>query len=129
MKSKKRVRSSKTVPSDKVEMLYRGILDTALDCVITIGGDGRVLEFNPAAERVFGFSRQEAVGKELAELIIPVRMREQHRRGLARYLKTGEGPVIGRQIEVAGFRKDGSDMLGQLAIPAPKIDGSLMVFA
>src|SRR5437879_13881528 len=124
MKSKKRVRSSKTVPSDKVQMLYRGILDTALDCVITIGGDGRVLEFNPAAERVFGFSRQEAVGKELAELIIPVRMREQHRRGLAHYLKTGEGPVIGRRIEIAGLRKDGSEILVELAITALKIDSS-----
>src|SRR5947207_1447820 len=124
MKSKKRVRSSKTVPSDKVEMLYRGILDTALDCVITIGVDGRVLEFNPAAERVFGFSRQEAVGKELAELIIPPRMREQHRRGLAHYIKTGEGPVIGKRIEIAGMRKDGSEILVELAITALTIDSS-----
>src|SRR5436305_3981273 len=129
MKSKKRVRSSKTVPSDKVEMLYRGILDTALDCVITIGGDGRVLEFNPAAERVFGFSRQEAVGKELAELIIPVRMREQHRRGLARYLKTGEGPVIGRRIEIAGLRKGSSEILVELTITALRIDSSPIFFA
>src|SRR6266436_8366228 len=129
MKSKKRVRSSKTVPSDKLEMLYHGILDTALDCVITIGGDGRVLEFNPAAERVFGFSRQEAVGKELAELIIPVRMREQHRRGLAHYLKTGEGPVIGRRIEIAGLRKDGSEILVELAITALKVDSSPIFFA
>jgi two-component system, cell cycle sensor histidine kinase and response regulator CckA len=124
MKSKKRVRNSKTVPSDKLEMLYHGILDTALDCVITMGADGRVLEFNPAAERVFGFSRQEAVGKELADLIIPVRMREQHRRGLAHYLKTGEGPVIGRRIEIAGVRKDDSEILVELAITALKIDSS-----
>jgi len=124
MKSRKRVRNSKTVPSDKLEMLYHGILDTALDCVITMGADGRVLEFNPAAERVFGFSRQEAVGKELAELIIPVRMREQHRRGLAHYLKTGEGPVIGRRIEIAGVRKDDSEILVELAITALKIDSS-----
>ncbi len=124
MKSRKRVRNSKTVPSDKLEMLYHGILDTALDCVITMGADGRVIEFNPAAERVFGFSRQEAVGKELAELIIPVRMREQHRRGLAHYLKTGEGPVIGRRIEIAGVRKDGSEILVELAITALKIDSS-----
>src|SRR5437588_12484205 len=124
MKSKKRVRSSKTVPSDKLEMLYRGILDTALDCIITMDAEGRVLEFNPAAERVFGFRRQEAVGKELAELIIPPRMREQHRRGLAHYLKTGEGPVIGKRIEIAGVRKDGSEILVELAITALKIDSS-----
>src|SRR5436190_21443273 len=124
MKSKKRVRSSKTFPSDKLEMLYRGILDTALDCIITMDAEGRVLEFNPAAERVFGFRRQEAVGKELAELIIPPRMREQHRRGLAHYLKTGEGPVIGKRIEIAGVRKDGSEILVELTITALRIDSS-----
>ncbi len=124
MKSKPRVRNSKAVPSDKLEMLYRGILDNALDCIITMGGDGRVLEFNPVAERVFGFNRFEAIGKELAELIIPPRMREQHRRGLAHYLKTGEGPVIGKRIEIAGVRKDGSEILVELAITALKIDSA-----
>jgi PAS domain S-box-containing protein len=124
MKSKPRAPNGKTVPSEQLEMLYRGILDTALDCIITMDADGRVLEFNPAAERVFGFSRQEAVGKELAELIVPPRMREQHRRGLAHYLKTGEGPVIGKWIEIAGVRKDGSEILVELAITALKIDSS-----
>ena len=122
MKSNERLRNSKAVPSDKLEMLYRGILDTALDCIITIGSGGHVLEFNPAAERVFGFSRDEAIGKELADLIIPPRMREQHRRGLAHYLKTGEGPVIGKRIEIAGVRKDGSEILVELTITALKID-------
>lgn len=124
MKFKPTAQNSKIVPSDKLDMLYRGILDTALDCIITMGADGRVLEFNPAAERMFGFGRQEAVGKELAELIIPPRMREQHRRGLAHYLKTGEGPVIGKRIEITGMRKDGSEILVELAITALKIDSS-----
>jgi PAS domain S-box-containing protein len=124
MKFKPRVKNSKPVPSDQLEMLYRGILDTALDCIITMGADGRVLEFNPAAECTFGFSRSEAIGKELAELIIPPRMREQHRRGPAHYLKTGEGPVIGKRIEIAGVRKDGSEILVELAITALKIDGA-----
>lgn len=105
-------------------MLYRGIIENALDCIITIGADGRVLEFNPAAERTFGFTRQEAIGKELAELIIPLRMREQHRRGLAHFLKTGEGPVIGKRIEISGSRKDGSEILVELAITALKLDSS-----
>src|ERR1700716_2388295 len=121
MNSKSRVPNGETVPSDQFEMLYRGILDTALDCIITMDADGRVLEFNPAAERVFGFSRQETVGKELAELIIPPRMREQHRRGLAHYLKTGEGPVIGKRIEITGIRKDGSEILVELTITALQI--------
>ena len=85
---------------------------------------GRVREFNPAAERVFGFSRAEAVGKELAELIIPPRMRQQHRRGLAHYLKTGEGPLLGKRIEIAALRRDGSEILVELAIAAYKIERS-----
>jgi len=124
MKSKQSAENSRTFPNDKLEMLYHGILDTALDGIITMGADGRVLEFNPAAERLFGFSRQEAVGKELAELIIPPRMREQHRRGLGHYPKTGEGPVIGKRIEIAGVRKDGSEILIELAITALNIDSS-----
>src|SRR5205807_3273178 len=124
MKPKPRPLNSIGVPSDKLEMLYRGILENALDCIITMDAAGRVVEFNPAAERTFGFSRQEAVGKELAELIIPPRMREQHRRGLAHYLKTGEGPVIGKRIEIAGVRKDGSEILVELTITALEIDSS-----
>src|ERR1700716_2713648 len=124
MKPKPRAQNSKTVPIDKLEMLYRGILDTALDCIITMDADGRVLEFNPLAERVFGFSRQEAVGKELAELIIPPRMREQHRKGLAHYLKTGEGPVLGRRIEINALRHDGSEILVELAITPFEIEGA-----
>ena len=124
MKSKTSVGKGRINPDDTLEMLYRGILENALDCIITIDSTGHVLEFNPAAERTFGFTQQEAIGKELAELIIPVRMREQHRRGLALYLKTGEGPVIGKRIEITGVRKDGSEILVELAITAIKIDSA-----
>jgi PAS domain S-box-containing protein len=122
MKSKRPVRKRKAAPAQKLDLLYRGILDNALDCIITIDATGRVLEFNPAAQKVFGFSREEAVGRELADLIIPRRMQEQHRRGLAHYLKTGEGPVIGKRLEINGLRKDGSEILVELAITALKID-------
>jgi len=61
-----------------LEALSRTFLDSALDCIITMDASGRVQEFNPAAERVFGFTRSEAVGRELAELIIPPRLRDRH---------------------------------------------------
>jgi len=96
--------------------LNRAILDSALDCIITMDASGHVVEFNPAAERVFGYTRAEAVGKELAELIIPVALRERHRQGLKRYLKTGEGPVLGRRLEINALRADGSEILVELAI-------------
>src|SRR5215475_7216800 len=86
--------------------------------------EGRVQEFNPASERVFGFNRSEAVGKELAELIIPTRLRERHRLGLARYLETGEGPLIGKLIEIEALRRDGSEILVALAISATQVNGS-----
>jgi len=96
--------------------LNRAILDSALDCIITMDANGHIVEFNPAAERVFGYTREKAVGQELAELIIPVSLRERHRQGLKRYLKTGEGPVLGRRIEVNALRADGSEILVELAI-------------
>jgi PAS domain S-box-containing protein len=111
-------------PAETLEALSRTFLDSALDCIITMDASGRVQEFNPASERVFGFSRSEAVGKELAELIIPPRLRERHRQGLARYLKTGEGPLIGKLIEIEALRRDGSEIVVALAISATQVDGS-----
>ena len=124
MQSRRKQREVKRHPPEWAEALNRAILESALDCIITMDASGRVREFNPAAERVFGFSRAEAVGKELAELIIPSRMRQQHRRGLAHYLKTGEGPLLGKRIEIAALRRDGSEILVELAIVAYKIEGS-----
>lgn len=98
--------------------LDRALLDSALDCIISMDADGRVIEFNPAAERVFGYTRAEAVGKELASLIIPPEMRERHRAGLRHYLETGEGPVLGKRLEVSALRADGSQILVELAITA-----------
>src|ERR1043166_7312019 len=107
----KRTKEKRTRKTESVtrwsEAFKRAILDSALDCIITIDSTGVVREFNPAAERIFGFTREEAVGKELAELIIPPRMRKQHRAGLARYLKTGEGPLLGKRIEIEALSRDG----------------------
>ena len=107
----------------------RAILDSALDCIITMDANGRVREFNPAAEKVFGFSRSEAVGQELADLIVPPRMREQHRQGLARYLQTGQGPLLGKRIEIAALRQDKSEILVELAITPFKVNSSLFFSA
>ena len=79
---------------------------TALDCIISIDHEGRVLEFNPAAERTFGYREDEVLGKELASLIIPPAMQDPHRRGLAHYLATGEGPVLNRRLEMTGLRSE-----------------------
>ncbi|MEP7014408.1 MAG: PAS domain S-box protein [Verrucomicrobiota bacterium] len=106
------------------ESFNRAILESALDCIITMDAEGIVREFNPAAERVFGFSRAEAVGTELAELIIPPDMRERHRHGLAHYLKTGKGPLLGKRIEIGGMHRDGSTIMLELTITPFVIDGA-----
>ncbi len=92
------------------------IVETALDCIITMDDAGRVIEFNPAAEQTFGYPRTEALGKPLADLIIPPRFREQHWRGLARYLATGEGPLLNKRLELTAMRADGTEFPVELAI-------------
>ena len=96
--------------------LDRALLETALDCIISMDASGKVIEFNPAAERVFGYTRAEAVGRELAALIIPEALRDRHRAGLRRFLETGEGPVLGQRLEVNAVRADGTEILVELAI-------------
>jgi PAS domain S-box-containing protein len=92
------------------------ILEAALDAIISIDADGNILEFNPAAERTFGFTREEAIGRELAELLIPPAYRELHRAGLAHYLRTGEGPVLDQRVELSALRADGVEIAVELTV-------------
>ena len=94
------------------------ILDSVLDCIVTMDADGLVIEFNAAAERTFGYTKAEAIGRPLAELIIPPALRDAHTAGLARYLATGEGPLLGKVIEITAMRSDGSELPVELAITA-----------
>jgi PAS domain S-box-containing protein len=98
------------------EERIRAILESALDCVITMDHQGRVVEFNPAAEKTFGYKRDEAIGQLLANLIIPSSLREHHERGLTHYLSTGEAPVLGKRVELTGMRSDRSEFPVELAI-------------
>ncbi len=102
----------------------QAILDSALDCVIVMDGEGLVREWNPAAEAVFGYTRGEALGKELAKLIIPAELRDRHRRGLAHFLATGEGPLLGHRIEVSALRADGSCLMVELSIASYQVNGN-----
>jgi PAS domain S-box-containing protein len=95
---------------------HQAMLDVALDCVISIDEQGRVLEFNPAAERTFGYTAEEAVGRDLAELIVPPELRQRHREGFARYLATGVARVLDRRVELTGMRSDGSTFPVELTI-------------
>jgi PAS domain S-box-containing protein len=99
------------------------ILESALDSIITIDHTGRILEVNAAAERTFGFTREEMIGQEMARLIIPEQHRSDHRDGLREYLATGNGPVLGRRIEMTALRKGGKEFPVELAISAIAHEG------
>jgi len=86
---------------------------------------GRVTDWNAAAERMFGWSREEALGREMAELIVPPSLRENHRRGLARYVKTRQSALLNRRMELLGMRKDGSEFPVELTIARIPIEGTL----
>jgi len=105
------------------EARNRAILESALDCIVTMDHAGLVVDWNPAAERTFGFMRADAIGKEMADLIIPPRFREQHRRGLAHYLTSGQGPVLGKRLELSAITADGSEFPIELAINRIESEG------
>ena len=105
------------------EVRKAAILDSALDCIVMIDHQGCISEFNPAAEQSFGYRRDQVLGKHLADVIIPPALREQHRKGFARYLATGEARVLGRRIEMTAIRADGSEFPVELAIIRTPLDG------
>jgi PAS domain S-box-containing protein len=92
------------------------ILLGAFDAIITMDFEGRVLEFNPAAEKMFGRIESEVAGKEMAELIIPERLWDRHREGMARYLITGHGRILNRRLEMTALHSDGSEFPVELTI-------------
>ncbi|HEY1190042.1 MAG TPA: PAS domain S-box protein, partial [Gemmata sp.] len=105
---------------------HQAIVESALDCIVTINEKGRVTEFNPAAERVLGYSRDEALGRELVELLIPDEHREAHLAGLARYLRTGQSKILGTRLTgLPALRKDGSRVPVELSIVPTQADGGV----
>jgi PAS domain S-box-containing protein len=101
----------------------RAMLAAALDAVIAIDHRGTVLEFNPAAERTFGYEADQVIGQDMADLIVPPSLRERHRAGLARYLVTGDGPVLDQRVEITGMRSDGSEFPVELTITRIDLPG------
>ena len=98
------------------EALNDAILAAAIDAVITMDDRGVVVEFNPAAASMFGYSRDEAVGRDMAELIIPGSLRAAHRRGLERYLRTRTGTYLDGRVEFTGMRADGCEFPVEVTI-------------
>ncbi|MEQ1655865.1 MAG: PAS domain S-box protein [Nitrospira sp.] len=111
------------------EMRYRAVIDGAMDAIILMDESGRIASWNQKAEAMFGWSMQEAVGRDLAETIIPPSLREAHRNGLARYLRTGVGTVLNQMVDLTGLRRDGTEFPVELTVTSLALESGRMLSA
>ena len=108
------------------EARQAAIVGSALDAIITLDHRGRIVEFNPAAERISGYERARAVGAEMAALLVPAPVRDAHRRAFARAVATGDGTLIGRRLEMTAQRADGREFPVELTITRIRSHGRPM---
>lgn len=92
------------------------IIRSSLDAIITSDAEGQVTEFNPAAEHMFGVSREQAIGQSMAGLIIPEHMRDAHQQGMKRILATGEARILGKRLELTALRGNGQEFPVELSV-------------
>ncbi len=109
-----RVRAERALRAS--EARKAAIVESALDAIVSIDHLGRILDFNPAAEQMFGSRQADVLGRELAEVLVPPPLREAHRRGLERCVATGEGPIIGKRIEMSALRADGTEFPVEIVV-------------
>ncbi|MCS6897928.1 MAG: PAS domain S-box protein [Nitrospira sp.] len=107
----------------------QAIIETALDAVIIIDSAGVVTDWNAQATAIFGWTREEAVGRPIAETVIPPHAREAHRQGLRDYLKTGIGPILNRRIEIMAQHKDGHEFPVELSVSPARVGESYIFSA
>lgn len=108
----------------KSEGRTRLIIDTALSAVVGMDEQGRITGWNTQAEQTFGWTRQEAIGRMMTDTIIPHAHREAHQRGLERFIKTGDGPVLNKRIEITALRRDGTEFPIELAITPLRLENA-----
>jgi PAS domain S-box-containing protein len=100
------------------------MVEGAIDCIITVDHGGKIVEFNPAAERTFGYSRDEVLGKDMAELIIPPNLRDRHREAFGRAAESRDGRIVLlRRLELTGMRADGTEFPVEVTVTRIESDG------
>ena len=105
------------------EAKLRTISESAQDAILMIDDRGKISFWSKTAETMFGYARDEALNKDMAELIVPARLREAHNKGLAAFQRTGQGAVIGKILELPALRRDGSEFVAEHSISAVKLKG------
>jgi PAS domain S-box-containing protein len=102
---------------------FREILDTAQEAFVAMNADGVITAWNRAAESTFGWPSEKVIGRPLAEVIVPERYREAHRRGLERFRKTGKGPIMNKRIELMALHRDGREVPIEMTISPVRVRG------
>jgi PAS domain S-box-containing protein len=105
------------------------IIDGAREAFISMNEKGEVIAWNRAAEEMFGWPEAKALGKTLADLIVPERYREAHKRGLERFLRTGRGPMLNSRVELLALHRDGSEFPVEVSITAVRVRGGFTFHA
>jgi diguanylate cyclase (GGDEF)-like protein/PAS domain S-box-containing protein len=105
------------------------ILDSSIDCILTADHEGRIIEFNAAARRFFGYSRSEILGREVADTIVPPELREELRRRLSEFVLTGDSADLGRRREVTAMRADGSLVPVEVVVTPAYVKGRVILTA
>jgi PAS domain S-box-containing protein len=107
------------------ESRNRAILHAALDCIVTIDQNGKIVEFNPAAEKTFGYRREEILGKDMAETLLPHPNRDRHRDTLDRYSDAGEmGSMLGNRFEQTMVRRSGERFVAEMSMQPVPLEGT-----
>jgi PAS domain S-box-containing protein len=105
---------------------FDSIFMAAPDAIIVIDQQGYIVRWNPKAEVLFGWTAAEVMSRSLSEMIIPVRYREAHRKGMSHFLSTGHGPVLGKTVEIQGLHKNGAEIAIALSISPTIVDDNYM---
>ncbi|MBI4310720.1 MAG: PAS domain S-box protein, partial [Chloroflexi bacterium] len=105
------------------------LLESALDAIIAIDSEGKIIEFNPAAEKTFGWGRDQVLGRDMSETIIPPFLRGDHRKGLERYVQTGEAHIIGKRRRLMAVRAGGEEFPVEITVTRIPLDGPPMFTA
>ncbi len=110
----------------ETEARLNAIVNASIDCIITMNPEGKIIQFNPAAERTFGYQDREVIGKEMGELFIPPSVRERQKRSFQIYQATGGGSMLGTRVEVPAYRKDGTEFIAEMSTQPLTLEGELV---
>ncbi len=108
---------------ERSESDLRRMIDSSIDCLISMDVEGRVVSWNPQAERTFGWKREEILGRRLSEHIIPPHLRGAHEEALQRFARTGQGSILGKRIELTAIDRSGTEFPIELTVHPVEADG------